>query len=258
MRTTPNGRGLGWRRSRPDHRDSAFKFQAPLEVARAIPSHKDLRPQDVPIYDQGALGSCTANGTAALLHFVRKKHRQKTPAPPSRLMIYYNTREIEDTIPYDAGAEVRDALKAAAKYGACFEDLWPYDIDKFTQKPPQNCYAVGQKDQAVIYRPVDQAAYAIKSCLASGYPITFGFNCYPEIDSDEVAKTGVLPMPKPNEKDVGGHCVVLMGYDDSGRYFIVRNSWGTEWGDKGYFYMPYEYVLRNDLSSDFWMIQTSG
>lgn len=257
MRKTPSGRGLGWRPQKPDHRDSAFRYQVPLDLARTIPKHKDMRPQDVPIYDQGQLGSCTGNGVAGLLHFVRKKHHQSTPAPPSRLMLYYLAREREDAIPWDAGAEVRDALKAAVA-GACFEDLWPYDERKFAQRPPENCFTAAESDQAVVYRPVAQEAYALKGCLYHGYPITFGFTCYPALDSDKVAETGLLPMPEPNQRDIGGHCVNLIGYDDASRHFIVRNSWGTEWGDKGYFYMPYEYILRTDLSSDFWMIEKVG
>jgi C1A family cysteine protease len=268
MRITPNGRGLGWRRQKPDHKDALFLHQTPLAVARALPKHKDLRPQDLPIHDQGELGSCVGHGTVAVVEFARKKHRQshgeQTAAnTPSRLMAYYLARELEDDVPYDAGAEVRDGLKGAAKTGLCFEDLWPYDVRKFTQRPPPACYSAAQKDRALIYRPVAQTAQALRGCLAHGYPIVFGFTCYPGLDSNEVADTGMLPMPGPHESPIGGHCVVLMGYDDEGgrspaRHFIVRNSWGPDWGDEGYFYMPYEYIQRADLSSDFWMCETVG
>jgi C1A family cysteine protease len=97
---------------------------------------------------------------------------------------------------------------------------------------------------------------SIKGCLAHGYPIVFGFTVYPSIDRAEAH--GVLPMPGTSEREDGGHCVVLVGYNDKDRHFIVRNSWGTDWGDEGYFYMPYEYVLRSDLSTDFWTIERVG
>lgn len=255
MRLARNGKGMGWRRSKPDHMDGLYSYSVPHQVARVLPTHKDLRPQDTPIYDQGTLGSCTGNGVAALVAFARKKHRQRLPAPPSRLMIYYGAREIEHDIPYDAGAEVRDALKAAVA-GACFEDLWPYDINRFAERPSPECFRAAAHDRALVYRAVRQDAYTIKGCLAHGYPIVFGFTVYPSIDQAE--NNGLLPMPGTNEREDGGHCVVLMGYNDKDRHFIVRNSWGTDWGDQGYFYMPYEYVLRSDLSDDLWMIEKVG
>lgn len=263
MRKTPSGRGLGWRPQKPDHRDALYTYQPPLEIARSLPHHKDLRSQDLPIHDQGQLGSCVGHGTVAVVEFARRKHRQSHGAQtaantPSRLMAYYLARELENDVADDAGAEVRDGLKGAAQTGLCYEDLWPYDISKFAQRPPQNCYDAAQKDRALIYRPVQQTAQGLRGCLAHGYPIVFGFTCYPGLDSDEVARTGMLPMPKPNEAPIGGHCVALMGYTDAERLFIVRNSWGPDWGDKGYFYMPYEYIQRGDLSSDFWMVETVG
>jgi C1A family cysteine protease len=263
MRVTPNGRGMGWRPQKPHHQDALYTFQAHLDVARALPKHKDMRPQDLPIHDQGQLGSCVGHGTVAVIEFARKKHRQSHGAQtaantPSRLMAYYLARELEGNVDDDAGAEIRDGIKGAAKTGLCFEDVWPYDVRKFAQRPPQNCYDAALKDKALIYRPVNQESQAIRGCLASGYPIVFGFSCYDAIDSDEVARTGLLPMPLPHQNPIGGHCVVLMGYDDASRLFIVRNSWSDRWGDKGYFYMPYEYAFRKDLSSDLWMVETVG
>jgi C1A family cysteine protease len=202
MRITPNGRGMGWRPQKPHHQDALYTFQAHLDVARALPHHKDMRRQDLPIHDQGQLGSCVGHGTVAVIEFARKKHRQSHGAQtaantPSRLMAYYLARELEGNVNDDAGAEIRDGIKGAAKTGLCFEDVWPYDVRKFAQRPPQNCYDAAVKDRALIYRPVNQESQAIRGCLASGYPIVFGFSCYDAIDSDEVARTGLLPMPLP-------------------------------------------------------------
>lgn len=257
MRTTPNGRGLGWRRQIPDHRDALYTFQTPLHIAKNLPRSVDLRDKCPAPYNQGPLGSCTGQGVAGAMHFDLIQQGAKPPAPPSRLMIYYGARAIENDVPYDAGAQVRDAIKASTA-GVCFEDLWPYDTEQFATKPNAKCYTAGAKNRARLYRPVNQVAYAIRGCLAAKYPIVFGFTCYTALDSDEVARTGKLPMPGLNEAPIGGHCVLIVGYNTDDRYYIVRNSWGPEWGDEGYFYMPFPYVERADLSSDFWMIQTVG
>ena len=255
MKQTPRGRGLGWRPQKPDHRD--VFYSAPL-ITTPLPSSVDLRPQCPPVYDQGQLGSCTGNAIAGAIHFDRQKQKLATPAPPSRLMIYYLEREIEGTIGYDAGAEIRDGIKAVAATGTCFEDSWPYDVNKFTQRPPQGCYNAAAKDKAVKYLVVLQLAQQLRGCLAEGYPFVFGFTCFEGLDSDVVEQTGNLPMPGPQDQPIGGHAVMAVGYDDAKRHFIVRNSWGAVWGDKGYFYMPYEYMQRADLSSDFWTVRLVG
>jgi C1A family cysteine protease len=254
-RKTPSGRGLGWRPQLPDHRDALYTHQTPLAIAKALPKVVDLRGACPPVYDQGELGSCTGNGTAFLLHFDLLRENLITPdhIGPSRLAIYYGARALEGDIPQDAGAEVRDAVKTTLR-GVVFEDLWPYDVRKFAQKPPP--YTREMKDRTMVYRPVAQNSTAIRGCLASGYPIVFGFTCFPELDN--VGRDGYLSMPSPHDPVMGGHCGALVGYMDAPRRYIVRNSWGPRWGDAGYFYMPYEYVHRADLSADFWMVQTVG
>lgn len=254
---SPQGRGLGWNPDRPDHRD--LYYSAPLQSV-PLPDKIDLRPQMPAVYDQESIGSCTANAIAGSIEFERMKQGlDKDPAPgkttPSRLMIYFLEREMEGNIDNDSGAFIRDGIKSVAKIGTCFEDLWPYDISKFTQKPPQNCYTAAVKDKAVRYSRVVQMAQQLRGCLAAGYPFVFGFVCYPGLESPETATTGMLPMPGPREDPIGGHAVLGVGYDDSTRRFTIRNSWGEKWGDKGYFYMPYEYVQRSDLSDDFWTIR---
>jgi C1A family cysteine protease len=260
---TPKCRGLGWRRDKLDKRDHLFTYQVPDKVAVKIPSRKVL--PELPIWDQGQLGSCTANGVNFIIQYDlicrRKKPKLKETDILSRLMTYYGERWLEGSINDDAGAEVRDGIKFMAKYGACLEDgpnSWPYDILKFKQKPPDPCWEIAKHYQALRYRPVPQNTQALRGCIAEGYPIVFGFECYSGLDSDQAEETGYIPMPKQGEDPIGGHCIAIVGYDDATRRFKIRNSWSEEWGDKGYGYMDYEYVIDPTKSSDFWTVRTVG
>jgi C1A family cysteine protease len=242
----------GWIADLPDHRD--LMYAAPSQVLTALPSKTDLRAKCPPVYDQGQLGSCTANAIAAAVEFDLMKEK-KNVFIPSRLFIYYNERVMEGTVDSDSGAQIRDGVKSVASKGDCPEKLWPYDINKFTEKPPQSCFKEGVKHKAVQYQRVIRDLNQMKGCMASGYPFVFGFSVYQSFESQQVAKSGHASMPAPGEKAVGGHAVVAVGYDDSQNWFIVRNSWGTEWGMKGYFTLPYAYLLNESLSDDFWTIR---
>jgi len=207
------------------------------------------------VYDQGQLGSCTANAIGAAIEFDQQK--QGTAAfVPSRLFIYYNERVIERTVAQDSGAQIRDGMKAVATLGAPRETEWPYNIKKFAVKPSAAAYADAKQDIVTAYTRVVQSLAQFQGCLASGYPFVFGFTVYESFESDAVAKNGVMPMPAPREKVLGGHAVLAVGYDGKRRVFIVRNSWGSGWGAKGYFFMPYEYLLNPSLASDFWTIRS--
>jgi C1A family cysteine protease len=242
----------GWIADLPDHRD--LMYAAPSQVLTALPSKTDLRAKCPPVYDQGQLGSCTANAIAAAVEFDLMKEK-KNVFIPSRLFIYYNERVMEGTVDSDSGAQIRDGVKSVASKGDCPEKLWPYDINKFTEKPPQSCFKEGVKHKAVQYQRVIRDLNQMKGCMASGYPFVFGFSVYQSFESQQVAKSGHASMPAPGEKAVGGHAVVAVGYDDSQNWFIVRNSWGTGWGMKGYFTLPYAYLLNESLSDDFWTIR---
>jgi len=137
----------------------------------------------------------------------------------------------------------------------CAETTWPYKIDQFKTKPSKAAYTEAMKNQALSYSRVMRALAQMKGCIASGYPFVFGFTVYDSFESKQVAKTGVLDMPAQSESVVGGHAVVACGYDDSTQRFKVRNSWGPDWGMKGYFTMPYAYLLDENLSDDFWTIR---
>jgi C1A family cysteine protease len=243
----------GWIRDLPDQRDHLYA--APPEVLLNLPPSVDLRPQCPDVYDQGQLGSCTANAIAAALEFDQMKEKQANIFVPSRLFIYYNERAMEGTVNEDSGAQIRDGIKSVASLGDCPEDLWPYDITKFAVKPPQQCYQEALKFEAVLYQRLAQISNQLKGCLASGYPFVFGFAVYESFESQQVAQTGHAPMPAPTEASIGGHAVMAVGYDDSQNWFIVRNSWGVGWGMKGYFTLPYAYLLEQNLASDFWTIR---
>lgn len=214
----------------------------------------DLRSSCPDVYDQGHLGSCTANAIGFCYHYDELKEKESEPFIPSRLFIYYNERNLEGHVDTDSGAEIHDGIQVIHTIGVCSEIEWPYNIDHFTDKPTDECYNNAKNHKTIDYRAVNQNLEQLKSALIEGYPVVFGFNVYESFESEEVAKTGIMPIPKDGEKLLGGHAVALVGFDDNNKRFIVRNSWGANWGDKGYFYMPYEFIVNSEMASDFWTV----
>jgi len=241
----------GWVPDLPDARD--YQFSAPDAVIATLPPKVDLRSKCPPVYDQGQLGSCTANAIAGAYEFDQRQERQPD-FMPSRLFIYFNERTMEGTVDIDAGAMLRDGIKTVAKLGVCTEDSWPYDIAAFRDRPGPACYREALRHQAIVYRSVPQHLNQLQACVATGTPVVFGFSVYESFESEEVARTGVVDMPGPKEKQVGGHAVLVVGYDNASQRFTVRNSWGRRWGQRGYCTMPYAYVTNPQLATDFWAI----
>lgn len=201
----------------------------------------------------GELGSCTANAIAAAIQFERRDQKIEDFVP-SRLFIYYNERAMEGTIKQDAGAMIRDGVKSVSVVGACSESMWGYDVTKFAKKPKVACYSSGIKHKTTAYRRVPRSLVDFKSAIFERNLLIFGFAVYDSFMSIETANTGIAKIPSKDESMLGGHAVAAVGWDDSRQSFIVRNSWGTDWGLNGFFYLPYDYFLDDDLSDDFWVV----
>jgi len=217
---------------------------------KVTPANIDLRPQMPPVYDQGQLGSCTANALCAAFAY-----ETQNVDMGSRLFVYYNERMLEHTIPQDAGALLSDGVKTLEKYGVCPETEWPYVISKFAIKPIAKCYTDALAHHVVSALNIQNTLSAMKQSLTAGHPFVVGIAVYDSFESNQVALTGIVPMPNVNtESLLGGHAVLVVGYDDSHQWFIVRNSWGINWGAKGYFYLPYAYLTNSNLTSDLWNI----
>ena len=246
--------GYGWTPDLPDARD--FAYSVPRPTMAALGPKADLTAKCPPVYDQGQLGSCTANAIGAAYQFDEMKQKVANAFAPSRLFIYYNERVMEHSVASDAGAMIRDGIKSIGKQGVCPEPMWPYDIAKFAAKPPVACFQAALSNRAVSYQRVPRDLSQMRGCLAEGYPWVFGISVYDSFESAAASKTGTIPLPNTaSENLLGGHAILAVGYDDAKRVFLFRNSWGTGWGKKGYGTIPYAYLLDGNLSDDFWTVR---
>ena len=245
------------KKGKPDPRDLKFSVQLRLAAKVNLPLSLDFRVTNtklIPmVLDQGNLGSCTANAASNALRFLLRKEKIKD-WQPSRLYIYWFSRFIEGTTNEDSGAYIRDVMTAIHTYGACDEVLLPYNVNRYRIKPSNsNIRAATPHTRDFKYLSVDLNLTAIKQCLFAGFPIVFGIEVYESFETDTVARTGMVPMPnEATEMLLGGHAVTMYGYDDTRRVFIVMNSWGIGWGDKGFFYLPYDYLI---YMSDLWTMK---
>ena len=269
---------MGWIPDYPDIRDYTelreeikliLGTRGPLK-AKSLPSSIDLREWCSPVEDQGQIGSCTANaGVGVIEYYERKSFKRHLDA--SRLFLYKVTRNLMK-MKGDTGAYLRTTMGAMVLFGVPPETYWPYsdDEDKFDKEPPAFCYAFAQNYQALKYfrhdplgLKAEEVLKKVKTYLASGHPAMFGFTVYNSIEQADT--TGKIPFPSSKEKIDGGHAVVTVGYDDKmviqNKYgkikttgaLLIRNSWGKGWGEKGYGWLPYEYVSKG-LAEDFWSV----
>ncbi len=247
---------FGWKRDSVDTRDRRFGIMSPGAV---LPPKVDLRDRmPVGIQDQGDRNACIFYSLAAIIqHLDRANTSDDFEWFPSPLFMYYNTRELEGDVDADDGAEIRNAIKTVAALGVCTNDDWPEQRD-VKAKPPDSAYAAAKQGIIRNYAKVSQTMRDIRHALASGSPILFGFDVYDQFESDQMASTGILAMPKGERN--GGHAVVCVGYSDPDGALLVRNSWGPKWGLPAapwHFLMPYDYALSR-YASDFWVINALG
>lgn len=218
-----------------------------LPSVKKLPAIVDLRKKMPPIYDQGELGSCTANALCTLAGY------NNLSFFGSRLFVYYNERVLQNSVDFDSGATLEDGITSLKKHGICKEKLWPYDISKFSVRPPEICYDNAKKHLTLEATNVMNNIMSIKKSLFHGYPMVVGIMIYESFESAAAKKTGIVPIPLPNESFLGGHAVTVVGYDDTKQMWIMGNSWGNSWGINGYFYLPYAY-LTSDMASNLWNI----
>lgn len=253
MVTIRHSNKFGWKRSLPDYRD--YKLVHTHAAIAARPSSIDLRPHMPPIYNQEDTSSCVGNACAGAFAYNLIK-QGLGDWTPSRLFVYYNARKIEGDTAQDGGAQIRDGIKGLVQWGVPPETDWVFNAANVLVQPPITAYNDAINNVVTSYLTIDQNVDAICTTLAGGEPMVFGFTVYDAFEGDEVAKTGVLNLPTANESMVGGHAVVAVGYDDSTQRFLVRNSWGPDWGQGGYFTMPYAYVVNSSLADDFWVCRS--
>lgn len=238
----------------PDGRDRVYLPRQKIRLPRRV----DLRPACPPVYDQHSLNSCSAHAIGAALWFEERQLLSPHAPGPSRLFIYYNERAREREVLHNAPVSLRDGYKAVASRGVCPEHMWPYRVGRFAQKPPAQCYKAAQGMRALQYFRLHRDLNVMKACLAEGVPFTLGVSVHKSFLSPRVRRTGEVPMPQRGDHVLGGHAMLVVGYDDASECFIVRNSWGRRWGLDGYCLLPYEFVLHPNLSWDFWMCSRVG
>lgn len=243
-------------------RDSAstldWKYRPPASIARRLPAAVDLRRHCPPVYDQLHLNSCSANAIAAALRFDEIKEARAVRHAPSRLFIYYNERARAHVVDLNAPVSLRDGYRTIAKLGSCSEEMWPYQVRRFRRQPTPACYLAALRHVAIEYYRIRRAISQLRACLAAGYPFVLALAVHKSMLGREVRRTGVVPVPTRRDALVGGHAVLGVGYRHATRQFIFRNSWGRGWGDRGYGYLPYEFIASAALTWDFWTLRRAS
>ncbi|HKA54153.1 MAG TPA: C1 family peptidase [Candidatus Binatia bacterium] len=249
--------GLGLKPDRYDPRDMIFEA-TPRHFIAAVPPRIDLRNLCSPVRDQGHQGSCTgfAIGSGLREFLENKSHNPSPMAVLSPAFIYYEERKMEHTTDEDAGARIRDGMKVLAKMGVCPEEDERYNEDVFTQPPSAKAVGDAKPFRIKAYHRVT-TLQGLKHAVAQTNGAVLGIAVYESFESADAERTGHIPMPQPDEQVLGGHALFCCGYQDDtayegGGFLIVKNSWGTGFGDQGYVYLPYAYISDPKLTSDIW------
>ena len=242
----------GWLPDVPDFQD--FQFVPKAAPTAVLPTVQDFRPLLQPIDDQNGYGSCVAHSTQAALRF---EHMRQGLGDTqfSRAFIYYMARTIDGSVHEDSGTSNRAGMKSVAKYGACPETEWLYTESHIYKRPTTLVRRDALQDKVLKYYRLSSTSLDLQRACLQEYPFVFGVSVFESFESPTASATGVIPMPKKGEQLLGGHSMLAVGYDDTNQWFIIRNSWGPDWGDSGYGYLPYSYMTNRGLASDFWVLQ---
>lgn len=225
--------------SKPDLRDKNYTKQN-VPIAREV----DLRQWDSLVESQGSLGSCVGNAITNAYELLVKQKRPNEFVELSRLFVYYNARLIEESVGEDAGViYMRNALKGCKQYGLCTEPLWPYDVEKFAEKPSETAYLDAEKRRIPKYATVSGINNMLE-VLNLGYPIVVGLDTFEQFMNLD-SNNSVMSVPEPGELTLGGHAMSVVGYNLPIQQFLVKNSFGNDWGDQGYCWMPFEYTIKH-------------
>lgn len=243
----PFKRKYNCKKDHPDSRDNKFILHD--NIILTLPTSVDLRAKMPPVVDQEDFGSSTANAIASGLKEYLVLKNDDALIRLSRLFLYYFERELEGAVEADSGIELRNGMKILQKIGVCPDFYWPYVIQILDRQPNKKAIESAAQYKISAYHRIKDLV-ELKAALAEDSPVVFSFAVYESFESARVAETGILPMPAEDEKLLGGHAVLAVGYDDDKKWVVLRNSWGEAWGDKGYFYMPYE--VFNKLVMDMW------
>lgn len=250
-----NPKKFGWVRDIPDIRDRKLSFKS--HNYTQIKSKIDLRSKFCKIYDQGNINSSVAISIGSVLNFDSKEQNIGN-FDPSIIFIYFNERRSLGFYNIDCGSSIRNTLKIVNKLGVCKNDSWPYDINYFKTQPYTKCYEEAKMYKRIKYKKLNNGSLRdLKTCLSMGRPFVFGFSVYDSFKNPLIwnPKIDSMPIPNPNkERLIGGHVCVAVGYSDKRKSFIIRNSWGKEWGLDGHFFMPYKFIVSNQCD-DFWTFQ---
>jgi C1A family cysteine protease len=249
-----HGRRYGWIPDHPRLALARYSAQAPV----ALPAEVDLRPLCPEVWDQKRTNGCVGFMLAAMIDQIERKMGRVPKERPAPLFLYYNGREKEHSTASDCGVMIHNAVTAGAELGFSSESLCPFGENVVLERPSQAAYDEARRNDITEHMRLDRRIYDIKHSLAEGFSVGAGITIYGSFETPEVAKSGIIPMPNHGEEFKGAHAVLIVGYSMTRQVWIVRNSWGWDWGIKGYFELPFAFLMEPDLSADVQTIRLAA